>query len=294
MTLLISAEKRRRASWTIGCFSASSAAEPEAAARGFFGALFVGAGVPGRKLILRMPEGRTVVLRMRSDSPLRTTGSMVLESVVWMLRVSPERLKVESSICSEADCWPLTAARAETQAAWRADTSGEGVGVSATAEISMTSSREMGAVFGTAGGTRWGRSGAGSGTGVMVCAALDVGRGSGFDSGTRSGARAMEPRVLGCDGSKLEADATGVLRERSAAKGDGAEAATGIEILAGAAAAEDFIPRASGVLSTEAIRVGVLAGLAPSCERMSSTGRRRCTWTSLRRPSSRWKRCSWR
>ena len=41
------------------------------------------------------------------------------------------------------------------------------------------------------------------------------------------------------------------------------------------------------------VLVLVVAG-APSWLRRSSMGMRRWTWTSLRRPSSRWKRCSWR
>jgi hypothetical protein len=38
------------------------------------------------------------------------------ERVVWMVRMLSSSEKVESSICSEAEVWPLTAARAAMQA----------------------------------------------------------------------------------------------------------------------------------------------------------------------------------
>src|SRR5215472_4575441 len=55
-----------------------------------------------------------------------------------------------------------------------------------------------------------------------------------------------------------------------------------------------------GVVAPDEDRlVGVVEGVggdlvAPSWVRRSSTGRRRWRWTSLRTPSSRWKRGSWR
>ena len=94
MTLEISAEKRRLASLTMGWFSASSAALPDAAARFFFGAA---AGVPGRSVSLRLGcDWRSVAVRMRSASALKRVGSMALESAVWICRVSPVRVRVAS------------------------------------------------------------------------------------------------------------------------------------------------------------------------------------------------------
>src|SRR6185312_3290429 len=122
MTLEISAEKRRLASLTMGWFSASSVAEPAAAARFFFGA--EEAGVPGRSVNFRFGcDWRSAAVRMRLASALKRVGRIALETEVWMLRVSPARVRVASWMASEADCWPLTAARAETREDCRASRS---------------------------------------------------------------------------------------------------------------------------------------------------------------------------
>ena len=150
-------------------------------------------------------------MRVRSASALRTMGSIFAERFVWISSVWLARERVDSSICSEADCWPLMAARAVMRAWWRwsrwgveEDACSEGR-VDSAAAISggSTGSMRKTAIGGGVGSTRRGRFWA------MV-------------SGDEVSARASAPSVARCG-----AEALGVLRERSVSKGDVADAEEG-------------------------------------------------------------------
>src|SRR5215469_2565223 len=287
MTLEISAEKRRLASLTMGWFSARSCALPAAAARFFFGV--AEAAVPGRRESLRFGcEARRAAVRMRLASALNIAARVCFENVVWMLSVSPVRVRVASWIASEADCWPLTAARAATRDCWR---------VSRSRLVGETSAgRSSGAGVGSGARAR-------EPSVVEKVEAVVVGRtASGFFDSLRS-LRMMES-FGAVDEAVEEEDTIVVVLNPPCPAAPVEGGAPGIVV-----ADEVVVPirpdcvgedGAPGVVAPDEDRlVGVVEGVggdwvAPSWVRRSSTGRRRWRWTSLRTPSSRWKRGSWR
>ena len=75
----------------------------------------------GRRLSFRVPwpDWMRAARRIFSASGLMTTRSMVLESSVWMLRVSPAISQEASARASAAEVWLLAAMRASMAADWR-------------------------------------------------------------------------------------------------------------------------------------------------------------------------------
>ena len=131
-----------------------------------------------------------------------------------------------------------------------------------------------------------------------------AGRGAGVGSAEAARETAVAPRVsgMGCGETAeigIGAEISGRRRRLSCSKG---EMAGTVAVLdkgnppcpAMEPPAEDGPPEcgmdeAPGLVEDGAPGLGVGIWL-----RASSMGRRRRRWTSLRRPSSKWKRCSWR
>ena len=139
------------------------------------------------------------------------------------------------------------------------------------------------------------------------------GRLSGCGAGAGRSASAREPSVVVLSAVEdADEEAVGTFRVWSASKGDegkagGAGGAGGLTLGAtgalvdGAGVVAEASFGVTGVVGAadeeEVLGVdgvpGFFAG-APSWLSRSSMGMRRWTWTSFKRPSSRWKRCSWR